>query len=169
MARVFLGLGSNISDRLGYIRRALAMLEELPETKLVRVSSIYDTAPVGKTDQSRFLNAAAEIETDLGLEDLVESLLGVEDRCGRMRREKWGPRTLDLDVLMYGDLVVGSGHVTVPHPRMLERAFVLVPLAEIAAEIEVPGTGATVGEHLATVARDDVVRIGGPPSPGTGR
>lgn len=166
MHRVWIGLGSNVSDRLGYLRRALALLAELPGTSLRRVSSVYDTAPVGKTDQARFLNAVAEIETDLAPVELADALLAIEDRCGRFRRERWGPRTLDLDILMYGDLTISDDRLSIPHPRMTERAFVLVPLAEIARGMEVPGTGETVEELLGRVDTSGVIRVDGAPAAG---
>lgn len=143
------------------------MLARLPETTLNAVSSVYDTAPVGKTDQGRFLNAVAEIETALEPEALADALLGIEGRCGRLRRERWGPRTLDLDILVYGDLASTRGRLSIPHPRMTERAFVLIPLAEIAPGLVVPGTGMTVEEHLARADRKGVVRLDGPPAPAT--
>jgi 2-amino-4-hydroxy-6-hydroxymethyldihydropteridine diphosphokinase len=170
MPRAWIGLGSNLGDRLGYIKKALGMIERLPDTTLVRVSSLYDTAPVGKDDQPRFLNAVAEIDTELKAAPLLGELLAIEDRCGRMRRDLWGPRTLDLDLLIYEGVEERSDELTLPHPRLAVRAFVLVPLAEIAPELVVPGIGRPVRVLEAEVgsAAQDVKRIGGPPSPGRG-
>ena len=167
MARAWIGLGSNLGDRLGYIKKALGMIERIPETALAAVSSVYDTAPVGKEDQPRFLNAVAEVATELDPQALMGELLAIEDYCGRIRRDVWGPRTLDLDLLIYDDVEVSSEELTVPHRRLAERAFVLVPLAEIAPEVVVPRTGkdvATLTSELGDRVRD-VRRIGGPPSP----
>jgi len=167
MPRAWIGLGSNLGDRLGYIKKALGMMERIPETTLVAVSSLYDTAPVGKDDQPRFLNAVAEVATDLAPESLMCELLAIEDYCGRIRRDMWGPRTLDLDLLIYDDVEQSSDELTVPHPRLAARAFVLVPLAEIAPEVVVPGIGKDVRalEEKLGVAVGDVKRVGGPPSP----
>jgi 2-amino-4-hydroxy-6-hydroxymethyldihydropteridine diphosphokinase len=167
MARAWIGLGSNLGDRLGHVRKALAMVERIPRTALAAVSSLYDTAPVGREDQPRFLNAVAEVTTGLEPEALLGELLAIEDRCGRIRRGVWGPRTLDLDLLIYDDVEVSSDTLTLPHPRLAERAFVLVPLAEIAPEVVVPGLGVDVSALLSALG--DRVRgarrIGGPPSP----
>jgi 2-amino-4-hydroxy-6-hydroxymethyldihydropteridine diphosphokinase len=167
MSRAWIGVGSNLGDRLGYIKKALGMIERIPETSLVVVSSIYDTAPVGKEDQPRFLNAVAEVATELAPRALMGELLAIEDHCGRIRRDMWGPRTLDLDLLIYGDVEILSEELTVPHRRLADRAFVLVPLAEIAPEVVVPGTGkdvATLESELGDRV-GEVSRIGGPPSP----
>lgn len=167
MPKAWIGLGSNVGDRLGYIEKALGMIGRIPETTLVAVSSVYDTAPVGRGDQPRFLNAAAEIATELEPSSLMRELLAIEDRCGRVRRDPWGPRTLDLDLLIYDDVEESSAELTVPHPRLTERAFVLVPLAEIAPDVVVPGTGKGVGvlEAELDVGPEDIRRVGGPPSP----
>lgn len=167
MPRAWVGLGSNEGDRLGYVKKALAMLGAIPETELVATSSLYDTAPVGPEDQRRFLNAVVELRTELAPEALLGHLLGIEDRCGRMRRSKWGPRTLDLDLLVYGEREMDTDELTVPHPRMTERAFVLVPFAELAADLAVPGTGKTVSALLDALGDTtmDVKLVGGPPAP----
>jgi 2-amino-4-hydroxy-6-hydroxymethyldihydropteridine diphosphokinase len=166
MPRAWIGLGSNLGDRLGYLKTALGMIERIPETALTAVSSFYDTAPVGKVDQPRFLNAVAEVTTELSPLALMRELLAIEDHCGRIRRDMWGPRTLDLDLLIFGDVEVCSDELTVPHPRIAERAFVLMPLAEIAPDLVVPGSGKVAGalaEELGGAA--DVRRVGGPPRP----
>ena len=158
-------MGANVGDRLGSLRTALAELALLDETAVVRVSSVYDTAPWGVTEQERFLNAVVELRTGLSPEDLLAALNSVEERCGRVRHERWGPRTLDLDILLYDDRIVKTDDLEVPHPRLSERAFVLVPLAELEPMLEVPGLDATVEALLSRLGEDvlDVKRVGSLP------
>ena len=137
----FVGLGSNLGDPAAQIRRAMQALAAMPETRLVRRSSLYRNPPAGYLDQPEFVNAVARIETRLAPRDLLERLLAIEHAHGRVREFPNGPRTLDLDILLYGERIVREPGLTIPHPRMLERAFVLVPLAEIAPEAVVPGGG----------------------------
>jgi 2-amino-4-hydroxy-6-hydroxymethyldihydropteridine diphosphokinase len=137
----FIGLGSNLGDPAAQIRRAMQALAAMPETRLVRRSSLYRNPPAGYLDQPEFVNAVARIETRLAPRDLLEQLLAIERAHGRARDFPNGPRTLDLDILLYGERTVREPGLTIPHPRMLERAFVLVPLAEIAPETVVPGGG----------------------------
>ncbi|MBN2564537.1 MAG: 2-amino-4-hydroxy-6-hydroxymethyldihydropteridine diphosphokinase [Candidatus Eisenbacteria bacterium] len=167
MSRAWIGIGSNLGDRLGYIRRALGMMDGLPETALLRVSSVYDTEPVGVTDQPRFLNAVAELETQLAPEELLRKLLTIEDRCGRFRRDVWGPRSVDLDLLLYDGLEISTEELTVPHPWACERAFVLVPLAELEPGLVFPGDGESVSAKIARMGElGNRVRLeGGPPEP----
>jgi 2-amino-4-hydroxy-6-hydroxymethyldihydropteridine diphosphokinase len=133
----YIGLGSNLGDRE---ENLLAALERLSELGLVRASSFRETDPVGVTDQPRFLNAAAELETDLSPRDLLVKLLGIERELGRDRaaETRWGPRTIDLDLLLYGDEVLDEPGLTVPHPRLAERRFALEPLQELAPELTLP-------------------------------
>ena len=139
----YVGLGSNLGDRAASLSSALAELAPR------RVSRILETEPWGLPDQPRFLNAVAELETDLDPEALLGRLLDLERRVGRVRGpERWGPRTLDLDLLLYGDRVVRSGALEVPHPRLAERRFVLEGLAELCPRRAVPGLGRTVRELL---------------------
>ena len=137
MTVAYIGLGSNLGDREGNLRTALARLTELGE---VRASSFRETDPVGLTDQPRFLNAAAELSTDLPARDLLDALLTIERDLGRdrAREERWGPRTLDLDLLLYGDEVIDEPGLRVPHPRLAERRFVLEPLHELAPGLVLP-------------------------------
>jgi 2-amino-4-hydroxy-6-hydroxymethyldihydropteridine diphosphokinase len=137
----FVGLGSNLGDPPAQIRRALLALAVLPETRLVRQSSLYRNPPVGHHDQPDFVNAVAQVETRLAPGELLAQLLDLERAHGRVRDYPNAPRTLDLDVLLYGELALEKPGLTVPHPRMLERAFVMVPLAEIAPDALVPGKG----------------------------
>ena len=136
MTLAYIGLGSNLGDRESLIRRAAELIGA------IRVSEVRETEPWGYVKQPRFLNAVAEIDTDLSPRRLLDHLLDVEARLGRERiGPKWGPRTIDLDLLLYGDQIVDEPGLVVPHPRLLEREFVLEPLAELAPAAEVPGVG----------------------------
>ena len=135
MARAALGLGANLEDPARQIELAIAMLAEHPHVTLVARSSMLITPPWGKTDQPEFHNAAILIETDLPPLDLLELCLTTEAQIGRVRRERWGPRIIDIDVIAYDRLVLDSARLTLPHPLAHERAFVLDPLREIAPEI----------------------------------
>ncbi len=137
----FIALGSNLGGSAVQIRSALRALEKLPDTRLVRESSFYRNPPEGGLDQPAFVNAVAEIETRLAPRALLDRLLEIERAHGRVRDYPNAPRTLDLDIALYGDSVIQEPGLTVPHPRMRERAFVLVPLAEIAPDAVVPGKG----------------------------
>ena len=140
MARAFVGLGSNLGDRERMLNQALALLGERVAVRAV--SSFRETEPWGDVDQPRFLNAAAEVETELSPRALLDVLLDVERRLGRTRGgRRYGPRTIDLDLLLYGDVVVDEPGLTVPHPHLHERRFVLEPLAELDADLVVPGLG----------------------------
>lgn len=143
MPRAYVALGSNLGDREATIRAAVQILAAEPGIELVALSRLVDTAPVGVVDQPRFLNGAAALDTELSAHDLLATLLDVERRFGRSREGAVpnGPRTLDLDLLLYGDAQIDEAGLTVPHPRMHERGFVLGPLAEIAPRLEVPGKG----------------------------
>jgi 2-amino-4-hydroxy-6-hydroxymethyldihydropteridine diphosphokinase len=141
--RAFVGLGSNLGDREGTLRAAVGRLRDLPETQVRGVSRFRDTEPVGYLEQPRFLNGAVELETGLGPHELLDALLGLERALGRDRSASppQGPRTLDLDLLLYGDQEIEEPGLQVPHPRLHERAFVLEPLAELDPALEVPGRG----------------------------
>jgi 2-amino-4-hydroxy-6-hydroxymethyldihydropteridine diphosphokinase len=136
MTRAYVGLGANLGDREATIRAAVAALPGV-----LAVSSLRETEPVGVTDQPRFLNGVAALETELSARDLLDTLLALERRLGRERRERWGPRTIDLDLLLFGEEAIDEPGLTVPHPRLHERRFALEPLAEIAPDALIPGRG----------------------------
>ena len=136
----YIGLGSNLGEREATLREALTRLGELDGVAVVAVSSFRETDPVGNVDQPRFVNGAAEIETNLGPRELLDRLLEVERSLGRdrSREGRWGPRTVDLDLLLYGDEIVGEADLEIPHPRLAERAFVVEPLLELDPELRLP-------------------------------
>jgi 2-amino-4-hydroxy-6-hydroxymethyldihydropteridine diphosphokinase len=144
MTKCFLGLGSSLGDRLSNLCLAAARLGEMPGTRLMRVSGVYETPPAGGVAKNPFLNAAVEIETALSPEEILEFIQGIEKEAGRVRRERWEDRTLDIDILLYGDMIIERGDVRIPHPRMAERRFVLTPLMEIAADTVDPESGLSV-------------------------
>lgn len=146
---VYIGLGSNLGDRHAYIARAVDELKRIRDSKLVSISSVYESDPFGKTDQPKFFNAAAEIETALLPAELLAELQSIEMKVGRTSTERWGPREIDLDILAYDGVVFEDEHVTVPHPGIAERKFVLVPLKEIAPDLVHPVSGMTVEELAA--------------------
>ena len=143
MVRAFVGLGSNLGERRETLLAAIGRMRGLSEVEVKGVSSFRDTEPVDYLDQPRFLNGAAEVETSLGARDLLGRLLEIERRLGRERGEgpRFGPRTIDLDLLLYGDEELDEPGLVVPHPRLHERAFVLEPLAELRPDLVVPGRG----------------------------
>ena len=145
MTRAYVGLGSNLGDREALIREAAQLIGA------TRLSSIIETEPWGYEEQPRFLNAVAEVETALTARELLEALLAVERRLGRERTgERWGPRTIDLDLLLYGEERIDEPGLVVPHPRIHERLFVLEPLAELDPSVKIPGKG-TVSDVLAGI------------------
>ena len=151
--RVFLGIGSNVGDRGKFLNRAAAELKGVRDTKVVWNSSVYETDAYGRTDQPKFLNAIVEVETSLTPPELLDEIKAVESRTGRTLMEHWGPREIDVDILLYEGLVYSDDRVTVPHPELEKRKFVLVPFREIAPDIVHPVTGLTV-EELAASCQD---------------
>lgn len=156
-ARAYLGLGSNMGDKRAMIAEALARLASVPGIALVARSRDYRTAPWGDTDQDWFVNACAAVDTDLPPHALLEACLSVESAMGRERTRKWGPRIIDIDLLDYAGRTIDSDTLTLPHPYLLERAFVLVPLAEIAEGLRVAGHD--IAAHAATMADPNVAPI----------
>lgn len=152
------GLGANLNDPAAQVEYALAELDRLPGTRLVARSALYASAPVGYVDQPDFVNAVAQVETALAPRALLAALLDIEHRHGRERSFRNAPRTLDLDLLLYGDARFHEDGLSLPHPRMHQRAFVLLPLVEIAPGTRIPGAGRAV-DHLAACADQSVMPL----------
>jgi 2-amino-4-hydroxy-6-hydroxymethyldihydropteridine diphosphokinase len=156
--RVFLGLGTNLGDREQHLREAIARLEAAEGVNFLRQSRVYQTEPMHISDQPEFLNMVVEIEVEgeMRPRDLLAIVKGIEKDIGRTHRERWGPREIDIDILLFGDQHVVEEDFEVPHPRMWERAFVMVPLAEIAPELAAP-SGETAAAIAARLGREQKV------------
>ena len=138
----YIGLGSNLEQPLDQLHRALSELQRIPRSSLQASASFYLSSPMGPADQPDFINSVAALHTELSPLDLLDQLQRIEQTHGRERGLRWGPRTLDLDLLLYGDQLIQNDRLSVPHPGIGERAFVLLPLAELVPDLEVPGLGA---------------------------
>lgn len=138
MVQAYLGLGSNIGDRKQQLLKAIDLIGNIKGIKVTKQSSIYETAPIGYTDQPNFLNLCLEIETELSPQQLLKHCLDIEQQLHRVREIRWGPRTLDIDILLYSDNIIETDNLSIPHPRMQERAFVLIPLNDIASDKKDP-------------------------------
>ncbi len=155
MAQVFLGIGSNKGDKLKNIRNAISSLKETQGIELLAISSLYCTSPVGPQGQDWFINGAISLKTGLSPWDLLERLMSIEEGLGRIRDRPWGPRTMDLDILFYGDLVIDQTGLTIPHPHLHKRAFVLVPLMELAPDLLHPVFKKTISQLLEGLRSDE--------------
>ena len=158
--RAYIAIGSNLGNRHAYLEAGLKEVAALPNTRLAEVSRAYETPPLGPVAQPDFLNAVFAIETSLAPEPLLAALLSAEKKHQRQRRIHWGPRTLDLDLLLYGERVVESANLTLPHPHMHERSFVLVPLCEIAPHLSHPITGQPFAAYLAALNGREAKAVG---------
>ncbi len=158
MQRVYVGIGSNMGDREFLIRKAIEALRDLPHTHVIRVSSLYDTEPVGETEQPPFLNAVAWVETELPPRELLWQMLLIEQRMGRVRKKRWGPRPIDLDIVFIDDQIIDEPDLVVPHPEAHRRAFVLLPLQELDADFRHPVTGETVRRMIQKLPPNPPVR-----------
>jgi 2-amino-4-hydroxy-6-hydroxymethyldihydropteridine diphosphokinase len=158
-ARVFLGLGSNLGDRSSSLEQAAELIAKLPDTEVVRLSSVYETEPWGVSGQGNFLNQVAEIRTGLSPAGLLDACHAIENRLGRERTcGRWGPRTIDIDILYFGTSVIEEENLRLPHPAAAGRRFVLEPLAEIAPGFTDPESGRTVAEMLKACGDNGNVR-----------
>lgn len=158
MMKVYIGLGSNLNDPQSQLKKAIISLEMVPSTIVVRTSSFYKSKPVGPQDQPDYINAVVELDTELSAQVLMDYLRGIENRQGRVREQKWGPRTLDLDILLYGDEIIHGDNLDIPHVEMHKRGFVLVPLYEISPDCMIPGMG-SVQTLLQQVNTDDLMVV----------
>ena len=145
---VYLGLGSNMGNRTANLDKAVKAIAGLDDCMVCSLSSIYETEPWGDKNQSAFLNQVMRVETQLEPKAFLSACQRIESKLGRERGRRWGPRTMDIDLLLYGDRVVNEDTIQVPHPQLQKRRFVLVPLAEIAPLVNIPGSGRTVREAL---------------------
>lgn len=154
---VYLSLGGNLGDPAKSMGAALRLLDSTPGVEVVAVSSLYRTPPWGKTDQPDFLNAAAELRTSLAPRALLDACLDAERKLKRVRAERWGPRLIDIDILVFGGQVIHESGLEIPHPRMFERAFVLVPFAEIAPMLVMGGK--PLADHLSSIDLSGIERL----------
>lgn len=152
----YLGLGSNLGRREEYLLQAINLLNGVSGIRILKCSNIYETEPVGFVDQPSFLNMAVKGETLLSPHQLLRITSRIEETLGRKRLVRWGPRTIDLDILVYGQLCLDTQELMLPHPRLKERAFVLLPLADIAADLSIPGVGQSVAQLLEKVGQKGV-------------
>ncbi|MFD1362555.1 2-amino-4-hydroxy-6-hydroxymethyldihydropteridine diphosphokinase [Lentibacillus salinarum] len=156
MNHSYLALGSNIEPRKDYLQQAVNALNTHQHITVTKESFIYETAPVGYTDQADFLNMVVEVETSLSSWQLLDVCQGVEQQLGRRRGIRFGPRTVDLDILIYNQENRETERLTLPHPRMLERAFVLIPLGDIAPELTIPSTSRTIADYMKELPDSDI-------------
>jgi len=158
MAKVYIALGANLGEPVKTLKDAIISLSSLPQLQFVRSSSLYTSTPMGPSDQPDYVNAVVCAETKLAPLDLLDLLQAIENQFGRQRIRHWGPRTLDLDILLYDNLTIDEPRLEVPHPGIAERDFVLVPLAELAPELTLPD-GRAIASLLANMTHHDLEKI----------
>lgn len=159
MTVAYIALGTNLEPRKEHLEKALQLFQDMPDLQVKQISSLYESKPVGYLDQPDFLNLVFEAETDLSPLALLDACQGVENELGRIRTIRFGPRTLDADIVLFGDAVIAGERLTVPHPRMQERTFVLLPLQELAPDLVVPKLQKTVAELAAALPPDELAGI----------
>jgi len=158
-AVAYISLGSNIDDRLGYLHDAVNLLQQDQKIDVNAVSSVYETDPVGYTEQENFLNIVIQVNTSYQAEELLKKCLDIEQTLGRKREIRWGPRTVDLDILLYNQDNIETEHLSVPHPRLHERAFVIIPLVEIEPNIQLPTMDQPLSVVLERMTDKEGVRL----------
>ncbi len=158
MSKIYIGLGSNLEEPSKQIYKAINLIDAIDELSVTHTSSLYKTKPIGKIDQPDFINAAVKVEGDISPENLHAALQDIETKAGRIRMELNEPRTLDLDILLIDDLIMKTKKLTVPHPRMHQRQFVIVPLFELNQKLNIPGIG-SIDEILKSLPDQGVVKI----------
>ena len=158
---VYLGLGSNLGDRISYLESGARALAADPEITVLKSSSVYESSPAGYLDQGDFLNAALCLTTTRTPQTLLETMNRIEDRCGRQRTIRWGPRTLDLDLLLFGNCIVDSPQLQLPHPRLTERCFVLEPLLELDPDLVHPQTDLSLAHYCLELRCNGSTRVRG--------
>lgn len=159
MKNAYIGLGTNLGERLENLKRAVGLINKEDALEVKSVSSVYETKPIGGPEQGNFLNACALIKSELTPTKLLLKLLEIENIMGRVREERWGPRIIDLDLLVYENVIMNTPLLDLPHPRLIERDFVLIPLCDIAPDLVISGSGKTVNNLLSTRPKaDDVTR-----------
>ncbi len=163
MAHAYIGFGSNIDDRFIYITQALRLLLEADGVLLIQISSLYETEPVGYEEQDWFLNGVVAVETGLSLHRLLALLKGIEGGVGRQHRTRWGPREVDLDLLIYDQCSINTPDLIVPHPEMHRRSFVLIPFAEIAPDVLHPSLQQNIRTLLSNLTDEKTVKLAAPP------
>ncbi len=155
---IYIGIGANLGDREKTLQDATGILNEKPEIAIIAASAVYETAPIGVVDQPYFLNAVLQVHTSLSARSLLNCLLAIERKFGRLRETRWGPRTLDLDILLYSDAIINQPGLQVPHPHLHERAFVLVPLCDLKPDLKHPVLGQSIQFLTKSLGRDLPVR-----------